>query len=175
MIDLSPTAGRMLDSLPDYYWGNDVVERILQAWADAIDRLDAMLDTLKEGLVPTTATDDLKLLSIWEQILRLPVRPSASVRQRQMAVKAALGRLNATTAADVNLMLTLQAGGGFSIARDDPGLLQDTITIHYSETSFAGAMIKRLAQDAWPAHRELLYTFDSGFILDVSTLDTDAL
>jgi hypothetical protein len=173
---LTDTAQRMLETLPTYYWENPIIQRILQARANEIDRMDATVDLLKQGLVPTTADDELGLLSIWEIILDLPVAPpDATVAQRQAAVKAGFKRLSANTAADVLSLLQTQGGTGFAIARDTPALLEDTITIHYAEDTFQAAMILSLAQRAWPAHRLLVVAYDAGFAFDLSELDLDTL
>ena len=174
-MTLSSTASRMLATLPIYYFENQTVERILQAWADEIDRIDDLLDTLKDGLVPVLATDDLNLLAAWEAILRLPVAPSGvTVAQRQAAVKTAFLRFDASTGAAV-LELIGSQGILFSIDRDTPGALQDTLHIGYAQGAFVATVIEMVAQAAWPAHRELLTRFDAGFTLDLSRLDQDEM
>lgn len=173
---LTETATRMMRTLPSYYDGNAIVERIIQAKANEIDRIDARIDQLKNGVVPGLATDELGLLAAWERILRLPVSPvGASVGQRQAAVKAQLGRLNAVTAADVIGILLAAVGPIFSIARNTPGPLQDTITIPYDPGSFGASQVERIARTAWPAHRQVFIAYGDGFILDVALLDLDTL
>ena len=172
---LSPTAQRMLDSLPIYYSENTTVQRGLQGWADEIDRIDALLDTLKDSFVPSLATDVLGMLAVWETILGLPVSPmGVPVAQRQASVRVAWSRLYAVTAADVLELLALQ-GASFTIQRDAPELLHDTLLIGYQEGSYIASMIERAARDAWPAHRELLVSFAGGFTLDESRMDIDEM
>lgn len=172
---LSPTARRMLESLPIYHWANQTIMRGLQAWADEIDRIDGLLDQLKDALVPSLASDALGCLAVWETIMGLPVNPrGATVEQRQMAMRQAWQRMYAVTAADVLSLLALQ-GAQFTIERDTPGVLQDTLKIGYTEGSYVAAMIERAARDAWPAHRELLVAFEAGFVLDLSRMDIDVM
>lgn len=173
---LSPTAQRMLDSLPDYYWQNDIIERIVQGKANEVDRMDARIDSIIAGVVPGTADDSLGFLRIWETMLKIPVAPAgASEAQRAGAITAALRRLNAVTSSDVLDLLTAAIGPSFTIARNTPTALQDTITIPYVAGSFQYAQVVAVAATLWPAHRELLVHSAGGFILDHSVLDTDTL
>jgi uncharacterized protein YmfQ (DUF2313 family) len=147
----------------------------LQGWGNEIDRMDATLDALKDGLVPTLASDDLDMLAVWESILGLPVRPpDASLIQRQTAIRTALLSLNAVTAASVLDLLQAQ-GAGFSITRDTPGVLQDTLTIRAAQGSFTAGIVETVARQVWPAHRLLLVHFAGGFTFDRSRLDIDTL
>lgn len=171
---LTPTAKRILDTLPDYHWENPIILRVVQARANEIDRMDAMIDTIKLGMIPGAGDDTLRLLSVWEAILGLPVAPAtATVALRQIAVQAALKRLNAVTAADVLELLTAQLGASFSIDRDTPALLQDTLNLDYASNSYQAAIVRQIVGAIWPAHRQLLFHYAGGFLLDSSQLDTD--
>ena len=173
---LTATAQRMLETLPDYFQGNLIVERVLQARANEIDRIDARIDLLKTGLVPGTATDELRLLSAWEYVLGLPVAPpDATVGQRQAVIRASLRRLNATSAADVLDLLTAAIGSDFTIQRNTPGQLEDTIIIPYAPGSYLAAQVEAIARAAWSAHRRVFIHYSTGFILEVSRLDEDTL
>lgn len=173
---LSPTATRMLDTLPVYYRDNPIVLRILQARANEIDRIDAMIDAVKQGMIPAASDDTLGLLALWEFILGLPIRPpSATVEQRQATITAGVKRLTAATAADVLGLLASQLGVAFSINRDDPVALEDTITLHMVEGIYTSEILLRTLRKVWPAHRLLNVRYDAGFALDVSHLDEDAL
>lgn len=173
---LTATAQRMLETLPDYYWGNPIVERVIQSWANEIDRVDAWIDRLIEGMNPGTATDDLGLLAIWEQTLDLPVTPAgATLEQRQAATAAAIRRLDATTAADVLELLIAAIGPSFGIQRNTPAQLQDTISVPFAEGTYMAALVEGLVRQAWPSHRRAFIAFSTGFILDVSPLDDGLL
>jgi uncharacterized protein YmfQ (DUF2313 family) len=179
-VALTATALRMMGYLPDYYDGNPIVERIIQARANEIDRVDARIDTLKTGMVPGTATDDLKLLRIWERMLGLPIAPAgATTSQRQTTIKVKLQRLSAETAGDVIDLLTEAVGTSFMITRNSPGALQDIITVPFPPGSYQASEVERIALTVWPAHRTVFVFFSSGpssgFILDGSLLDQDAL
>lgn len=173
---LTPTAQRILDTLPDYYWGNAIVERVVQSWANEIDRIDAWLDKLKAGMNPGTATDEMGLLTIWEQTLDLPVAAAgATLEQRQAATSAAIRRLDVTTAEDVVDLLIAAIGPGFGIQRNTPGQLQDTISIPFAENTYGAARVEEIARAAWPSHRRVFIHYSTGFILEVSRLDADTL
>lgn len=175
-MSLSPTAQRMMESLPVFYWDNVIIQRILQARANEIDRMDAMIDTLKLGVIPGAGDDTLRLLAVWETILGLPVAPDGvTVEQRQSAIRAQLQALDAVTAADVLALLTAQLGAAFTIERDTPALLEDAITLYTPEGSYTTGTVQRTAAKVWPAHRQLNVHYAAGFVLDTSFLDEDTL
>lgn len=166
-------AKRMAATLPYYYAGEPLLERIVQAWANEIDRLDAIVDDLAVELQPAAATDEHGLLGIWEQTLGLPPRPAdASVSQRQAKVAGALQAIGAGSSADV--LAALQAasdGAGFTVARNTPGNRQDTITVPFPSTAYNAGVFVRLARRMWPAHRLLLVSFAGGFVFDTTPFD----
>jgi uncharacterized protein YmfQ (DUF2313 family) len=174
---LSATAARMLDSLPDYYRGEPIIERVLQAWADEIDRIDALLDRVKDGLVASLAGDDLRMLALWEALFGLPVEPAeASVAQRRAKVDAALRRLEAGSAAGYLDVLTAAMGSGaWELLRDTPDPLHDTLQLAYGEDTYQAGVVDAITAQMHPAHRELHTHSEEGFLLDRSQLDHDTL
>lgn len=174
---LSDTAARMLATLPDYFWTDALLRRIVQAWANEIDRVDAMLDAIKQGLIPGVADDTVGMLAIWEQILELPAAPAGvTLDQRQASVKAKLQQLWANSAKDVLAVFDTQLGGSFySITRDSPAAFEDTVNISAAAGFYVVDLFERVMTQAWPAHRLLHFAFEGGFILDVSELDRDLM
>lgn len=176
-ITLTPTARRILDTLPAYYHGEPLFERMIQAQANEIDRMDALLDRLAVELQPGAATDDMGLLGMWEQHLDLPPRPpDASVSQRRGKVAAALRAMDSHSASNVLEALTAAVGsGGFTVERDTPDPLIDTLKLPFQPGTYQAILTHRIAQRMWPAHRQLLLQFQGGFILDASPLDISSL
>lgn len=174
---LTPTAQRMLETLPHYYFGEPLVERIIQARANEVDRADALLDQLAAELIPGQATDALGLLGAWERQLDLPVRPpDATENQRRAKVNAALRKLDAGTSADV--LAALQAAMGatsFTVLRDTPDPLTDTLQVPYEVGTYNAVLVLEIARKMWPAHRGLLIQYEGGFLLDASPLDVATL
>lgn len=169
---LTLRARRMLGTLPYYYAGEPLLERIVQAWANEIDRLDAVVDQLKIELQPGAATDEFGLLGMWEQMLGLPPRPAAAtVSQRQAKVAGALQAIGAGSSADVIAALETAAGTGFTVLRDTPGVRQDTIEVPFESTSYQAGLFIRLARRMWPAHRQLFVSFAGGFLFDTTPFD----
>lgn len=171
------TARRMMDSLPDYYHGNDLAERIVQSCANAVDRLEAHAESVRRGFVPTLADDEHGLLSEWEHVMGLPVAPpDATVGARQDNVAARF-----TTIGDGRAKTTLAAlrkaarTEAIVVKRNTPQNLVDTIETPYAPGSYSAAQIEALAENIWPAHREILMRYEAGFLLDISRLDEDAL
>ena len=173
-MPLSPTAVRMMETLPSYYWGEPLVERIMQAWANEVDRADAQLDAIMNGLVPTLATDELGLRAIWEAQLGLPVAPTdASGTQRTAKIAALLHAIgSAGSAADyIELITTAINSGGWQLLRDSPGDFQDTLVIPFDPGSYNAGQIVQIARRLHPAHRQLFVTYEAGFLWDASQWD----
>lgn len=160
MIALSPTALRLLRSLPAYYSDNEWMQRLLQGFADEIDLADARIDAWVQGAVPGAADDTFGWLSMWERTLQLPVAPAGvSVADRQAAVRARWAARNAVRASSVMTMLANLAGAAVTVQRNTPGNLQDTLTIAAPSTSWRAGRAATEARRAWPAHRSLTITF----------------
>jgi uncharacterized protein YmfQ (DUF2313 family) len=170
---LSPRAEAMMATLPGYYRGEPLIERIIQAKANEIDRLDALVDKLMFELQPGAATDDLGLLGIWEAHFDLPVRPAAAtLGQRQAKVHGALQAIGAVSAADSMAVLAAAIGTtSFTVTRNSPGNLQDTLEVPFESTSYAAGAVARIARRLWPAHRQLLISYAGGFVFDATPFD----
>jgi hypothetical protein len=151
---LSPTAARIFDSLPPYYGGDPTLARIVQGIANEIDRCEAYLISVQNGLVPTLADDSLGMLSIWEGILGLPIAPpSESLAVRQQAVQAAMvGRRCRTTAEWVNAMNTLLGSTTWSYQVGVPSTGEITITTTFPSTSYFQGVIAVIARRLIPAN-----------------------
>lgn len=173
---LSETVRRMLATLPAYYDSESIVERIMQARANEVDRFDTLIDAISTQVQPGQATDELGLLGMWEFVLGLPIRPpDATVAQRQSKADAALRRLDAGSSEQAMEVLEAAIGGSFVVLRDTPDPLRDTLEIPYDAGSYNAAQVEAIAQRIWPAHRELLMRYSEGFILDVARLDAETL
>jgi uncharacterized protein YmfQ (DUF2313 family) len=173
---LTDRATKMLATLPSYLADEPLIIRIVQAQANEVDRLDALIDKLKTELQPGAATDDLGLLGMWEAMLGLPVQPAGgTLAQRQAKVIGALHALSAGDAADVLAALSAAVGGeAFTVLRDTPGMLQDTLAIPYLQGSYNANVIEQIARQQWPAHRQLFVRYADGFLLELSRLDVDS-
>lgn len=167
-MSLSPTAQRILRTLPDYYLDNPIVARVLQAWANEIDRIDGWLDELKIGLIPGAGDDSLGLLSVWEQTLRRPIAPSTvTVQQRQADVGAAIAMQSVSSARDFLAILADLIGDDFTIDRNVPAPGKDTIAIPFVIGSYEATRTEDLARRAWPLHRDVFVQYNGGAAVEV--------
>lgn len=173
---LTERAARMLRSLPDYYWEDPLVARMLQAVANEIDRLEQRALAVRAGLMPAASTDLLGLLSLWEQEFGLPVAPAASEDQRRAKIVAALRKLDVASGVSTMAALRAAAGGlAIEVLENVPGPLQDTLVIPFDESSYSAGQVQELAERIWPAHRKVYMRYGEGFKLDRSRLDADTL
>lgn len=154
MITLSPTAERMFASMPPYYRGEPTLARIVQGWANELDRVEAYLIDVQNGLVPTLADDSLGMLAIWESILGLPIVPAGeSLAIRQQAVLAAMvGRKCRTTAEWVNAMNILTGSTAWSYQVGVPSTGHITITTTFPSSSYFTGVIATIARRLIPAN-----------------------
>jgi uncharacterized protein YmfQ (DUF2313 family) len=166
---LTDTARRMASTLPAYYEGEPLLDRMLQARANEIDRLDAIVDQLAHDLIPVQATDALGLLGAWERHLELPAGDALSEAQRQDRVAAALQSLDAASGTSVMASIsTLLDGAPFTIYRDQPAPLWDTLEFSYDPAGVSVDELEAFAERLWPAHRKLVMRFQQGWIVGVS-------
>ena len=163
----------MLSYLPEYWAGEPLFVRIIQAEANEIDRIDELFDWIEQSLQPGSAEDPI--LGEWEAILGLPVRPAGvSVEQRQAKCAAAIQTLDAGSSERVLEALEAALGvEGFEVTRDEPDVLKDTITIPYASGGYTARQVELLVRRMWPSHRGLFMSYTDGFLLDISRLDID--
>jgi uncharacterized protein YmfQ (DUF2313 family) len=173
---VTATAARMLATLPSYEQDDPLIQRIIQARANEVDRADAIIDQLALELQPGAASDAFGLLGMWEAHLELPVRPSdATLNQRRAKVTSALQQLDSGSSADAMDALEAATGVAITVQRDTPDPLIDTVNVPYTSDTYNAAVVTRLARRAWPAHRGLLFAYEGGFLLDSSPLDASSL
>lgn len=174
---LSETAVRIRESLPVFYHEDPILLRIMQAWANEVDRLDDLLDRLQDGFVPALASDDLGMLAIWEFITGLPVAPpDASVVQRRGKVLAVYRSMQGGSAATYIEVLNAAIGSSdWELLRDTPSAFQDTLQVPFDSTGYNAAQIAEIARRQHPAHRQLFVSYSDGWVLDASILDLSGL
>lgn len=171
-VELSPTARRMLETLPIYYHGVPFFERLIQAIANRIDERDRWLDEIQAGMIPHLATVRHGLLDLWEAQLDLPVGPDAPEQQRRDLLDARLRSAGAYTAADILAALAAVMGDRpFTFQRNTPEMLHDLIATEYGDGSLVAGHLQRFAERMWPAHRVLALRYGEGWIADVSRAD----
>jgi uncharacterized protein YmfQ (DUF2313 family) len=79
---------RILDALPPYYSDDPAALAVIDVCAREIDRLQDMLLAIQNASCPQLATDQYKLLSMWEFLEGLPVAP-VGITEAQRRAKVA--------------------------------------------------------------------------------------
>jgi uncharacterized protein YmfQ (DUF2313 family) len=175
ILEHTTRSRRIMLSLPDYYHGNVLAERLAIAFANELDRLEGEAERVRDELIPARAGD--VGLAVWEKALGLPVQPvDATVEQRRSKVTARLQAISNESA--ITTMATLRAAAGTSqidVLENTPGPLQDTIVLPFDPASYNAAQVEAIANVLWPAHRRIVMHYSQGFILDASRLDADSL
>jgi hypothetical protein len=117
------------------------------------------------------------MLSRWEEALKLPIRPpDATLAQRQAKVQARWQAIGDSSAkATIAALRTAARTENVNVLRNTPTLGTDTIEMPFEPGSYNAAQVQELAVLLWPAHRGLAMRYSSGFLLDLSRLDSDLL
>lgn len=174
--ELTPTAREMLESGPDYYWGNPFLERLVLGAANAIDRLEARALAVRDALIPNPGPDPFGLRAAWETVVGLPPAPDgATDAQRHSKIAARLQTMG-DGSANTTVEALRQAGGNqINVLINTPVPLVDTLEMPYDPDTYNAAQVEALAERIWPAHRDLVMHYSQGFLLDASRLDSDSL
>lgn len=187
---LNEKALEWLEWMPPYYADDPFVQGVLNALGaeyqrieDAVNSLITQpkdlpevtphLDPTVNGAFPHKANDSLKLLSLWELQLGLPVQPEGMTEdQRRSSVIAHIRRRRAHSERSWAETLTEMLRTTLWSYTTNNGTI--TITMPYGASNLTGAQVVALAREITPAHLALAFTYDEGFLFDVSTFDTGA-
>lgn len=174
---LSARGQRMLADLPPYYQEDPFVWAVVDTAARELQRIEDALNTIRAGFFPQTADDSMRLLSLWEATLGLPVAPSGiTLDDRRAKVLAVLRSRGSGSGAD--WVAAIQAAVGSSNwthQENYPGDYQLLITVPFPSNSYNAGVVAALARDITPAHIEVTVAADGGFIVDTSLVDSDVI
>lgn len=178
--DLPPYYGVTTQNNAEGYEGDPIVLGLLNAMAGEYQRVDEAARALLVGGFPThqPASEDLgvdtfRLLAFWENQLALPVEPpGVTVEQRRNTVLAHIRRRRASSEQEWYESLTEALGTTlWTYDFDGPAGI---VTIHmpFAGTSLTAVQVYSIARKITPAHLDVQFAYDEGFILDYSPLDT---
>jgi hypothetical protein len=177
---ISPTAQRLFDALPPTY-GLDVADadplviRILEAFADDLDRARLLLEVLRDSSIPARATDEVGQLTRWLRAMNVPTAADQPESARRAQLVAAFRGRRLNTGQRWRNALTVAIGStAWTIEPNTPGANQDTLTIPYGAGLLTAGQVEAYARRIHPAHRQLIMAYDQGFIVGVSRVG-DAL
>lgn len=174
--DIVSTVGRMLEALPYYYDGEELIARIQSSLGREHARLASYITALQAGLNPLLADDSLGLLARWEEALGLPVGPSASVAQRRAAVRSRFRGRDVSTGTKWRAAIAAAAAPAVvQIQPNTPQAGHVTINMPFDPSSYQGGTFIETAEAITPAHVPLHIRSAQGFIVGRSKVGIDAL
>lgn len=186
---LNEKALEWLEAMPPYYSNEPFVQAVVNAVAAEYMRIEAAVNTLitqSEDLpanpqldptvnkaFPHKADDTYRLLGLWELQLGLPVEPvGATLAQRRQQVRAHIQRRRAHSEEEWFTALTEALGTSLWTYTAVDGLV--TLRMPFAQQSMPATQVAALARKITPAHLDIAFAYDEGFILDSSPLDTGA-
>lgn len=175
LLPLNEKAEDLLEDMPPYEAEDPWVHDIMNALGHEFERLESFITFLQDHLRPTTATDQYRLLGIWESIMGLPVEPTnedlapISLSARQARVAAAAQRLRQGTGAGWVLALSLAVGNyAWTVVESDPDAYEITVEMPFPSDTFAAGSLEQLIREITPAHLRVWLTYGDTFRVGIS-------
>jgi uncharacterized protein YmfQ (DUF2313 family) len=173
---ISDTGQTLLDDLPPYLADDAVVQGVVDALAREQKRINDAAEAIRTTAFPGNADDSYNMLSLWETILSLPVKPpNTSDTQRRSKVLAALQGRDVSSGAAWTAAVAQAVGTGWKQQENTPGNYQLTVTLPFPAGSYEGYQAATLIRQITPAHIDLLISYGTGFIIGVSLVGTDVI
>jgi hypothetical protein len=176
MRTISETGQVLLDDLPPYLSEDATVQGVIDTLAREQQRITDVADGVRRTAFPSQADDTYKMLSLWETLLGLPVKPpGVSDDQRRSKVLATLQGRDVGTGEGWTKAVGQAVGTGWQQAENTPGPYQLTVTLPYAAGSYEGRQAANIIRAITPAHIDLLVSYGTGFLIDVSLIGQDVL
>lgn len=168
--ELSEAGERAMALMPYYYAEDPAVHAIVDALARELARVEAFLITVKTQWFPQNAADDYGQLALREDQLGIPIEPQgASVEQRRAIVRAyERARLSGSGEDWIVLLDIALEASAWEHEENDPEGYDLRLTIPYFPGGYTGTQVEALADAITPAHLNIAFQFESGFIVGVS-------
>lgn len=168
--ELTERGQEILSDLPAYFADDPGVQAACDALARELTRLEQAAIAIRGGTRPTVADDAYRLLSVWEQILGLPVAPAGvTVSQRSGRVLSAFRSRRAARGTDWVRLLT-EALGTESWSHAEVSPYSVTILMPQAAGSVQAEQALALARRITPANMTITVLYDQGFVIGSSQI-----
>lgn len=156
-----PAKDRMLEYLPPYYQASRVIEAILSAQGQEIDKLFDTLDQTLEQYFVTTATWGL---SWWEELLGLPVNETLPAEERRQKVLAKRRGVSQP------LLIILQAIAPALEARFGGDIIPFILPVEHNAAEYDFGLLVPTLEIRKPAHKSYSFQLlppdsDCGYVI----------
>jgi hypothetical protein len=166
------TVEDLLEDLPPYEHGSRDIVGVLRAVVPELERIDAAKAQMRNDFFAHTTTQ----LALFEAFLGLSAADK-SEGQRRAAVEAWMQKMaKGKTGLDWKAALTTLIGPNWSYEEHIPGDAGSPdpyvirITLPFSSGSIKTSEAAALARAMTPAHIDLEFTYDVGFIVGISEM-----
>jgi Bacteriophage Mu-like, Gp48 len=166
--DLTARAEAMLANMPPYEADDEFIQDFVNALAKEFQRLQDYVTALVEQLRPQNADDTWGLLSLYELLAGLPVKPEAvSEESRRARVLTAIARSRGLGIGEgwAGLITLLLNSGGWYEVENEPGAYEITLWIPFPSTSYQAGGLKELLSRITPAHIRVNLIFTDAFLV----------
>lgn len=171
--ELSAKATELLEEMPPYLADSPWVQDMTDAVGREFERLEEFINYLRDHLRPTTASDEYRLLGLWEAAMGLPVEPEGvPLATRVNRVAAGARRRLAGSGEGWVLALSLAvANSSWKHLENTPGDYQLSIEVPFASTNIAAGTLEQLLRQLTPANLEVggdLITYGDSFRVGIS-------
>lgn len=169
---MSARGEELMEMLPGYYEGNVHMEAVQHVIGAELERVEAFLNDVVLGFFPGRATDTYGMLSLWEVIFGLPVKPAGATGvQRQAALKSAIRARRVGRGVDWEAAVSLNLGTtGWDYVENAPTVYHITVFMPYEEGSYGAGVVRALLRRITPAHIALDFGYGAGFLVGISAV-----
>jgi hypothetical protein len=163
-------------TLPYYYRDDPATHSVIDPAVRELARIEEMLNVLRASFAPQNADDTYGLLSLWEEMLLLPVAPAGvDLAVRRNTVLAWLRTRKSGAGTDWMAAITKLLGTENWSHKEyphpsAPAPYQVAIDYPFAETSFTGGQVRQLLAVNTPAHIEVLASPGEGFVIGIAQI-----
>jgi hypothetical protein len=167
---MSLKADELLADLPPYEADSVWVQDVMDAVGREVERLDEFTEFIREGLRPQNATDQYRLLGMWETLMGLPVEPSGvSLIARQNRVTAAARRRKAGEGEGWVIAISLAIDTyAWTHSENDPGDYQLTVEMPFPSDAFNAGVLEAMLRAVTPAALQITVVYTDSFRVGIS-------
>lgn len=178
---MDEAVARLYDQLPTYYGDRDEpvpeIERWLRACSGEVELARGRLQRLRDGVAPIAITDEFGLLSRWERLLKLPVRPPGTGETARR--NAVMGKLRGRRVAEGRQWTDAITQGigtnGWSHRENTPEGFDLLIELPFPSGSYQAQQAYILILQITPAHLSIGISHLGGFLVGISRVGIDTI
>lgn len=159
----------MLEELPPYLQDEHAIHIVMLAVANELDRIEALAADVRDSIAPQAADDTYRSLAMWEAVLGLPVEPPGIEEDERLSkVKALLLARRVAYGSDWVAVIDAALAGQSWTHEDDYATYTVRLNLPGTSSSYQSKQIEAIARRITPAHLELNFNYEGGFLVGES-------